>query len=181
MTGHPGGHWWNYYPGALPLTHWGRVTHMCVVKLTTIGSDNGLSPCQRQAIIWTNARILFIRTLGTNLSEILGEIHSFSFSKMRLKMLSAKCRLFGLRLNELSRHWSSAEDLICRVVKSLKLIWGKALWMPFLKWVLETWLHEGIRIVVIAMAARWYALLAYWHLTVILVTMMINQGTYFMH
>ena len=25
------------------LTHWGRVTHICVGKLTMIGSDNGLS------------------------------------------------------------------------------------------------------------------------------------------
>ena len=36
------------------LTHWGQVTHICVSKLTIIGSDNGLSPGQRQAIIWTN-------------------------------------------------------------------------------------------------------------------------------
>ena len=34
------------------LTHWGRVTHICVSKLTIIGSDNGLSPWPRQAIIW---------------------------------------------------------------------------------------------------------------------------------
>ena len=37
------------------LTHWGWVTHICVSKLTFIGSDNGLSPGRRQAIIWTNA------------------------------------------------------------------------------------------------------------------------------
>ena len=43
-----------------PLTHWGRVTHICVSKLTSIGSDNGLPPGRRQAIIWTNARILLI-------------------------------------------------------------------------------------------------------------------------
>ena len=77
------------------LTHWGRVTHICVSKLTIIGSDNGLSPGRRQAIIWTNAGIWLIRTLGTNFSEILGEIHSFSFSKMHLKMSSAKWRLFA--------------------------------------------------------------------------------------
>ena len=69
-------------------THWGRVTHICVSKLTIIGSDNGLSPGRRQAIIWTNAGILLIRTLGTNFSEILGQIHSFSFKKMHLKMSS---------------------------------------------------------------------------------------------
>ena len=44
------------------LTHWGRVTHICVSELTTIGSDNGLSPGRRQAIIWTNAGIMLIRT-----------------------------------------------------------------------------------------------------------------------
>ena len=83
------------------LTHWGRVTHICINKLTIIASDNGLSPGRRQAIILTNVGILLIRSLGTNFSEILGEIHSFSFSKMHLKMSSAKWRLFGLGLNEL--------------------------------------------------------------------------------
>ena len=42
------------------LTHWGWVMHICVSKLTIIGSDNGLSPGRRQAIIWTNAGILLI-------------------------------------------------------------------------------------------------------------------------
>ena len=60
----------------MKLTHWGRVTHICVSKLTIHGSDNGLSPGRRQAIIWTNAGILLIRTLGTNVSEILCKIHS---------------------------------------------------------------------------------------------------------
>ena len=35
------------------LTHWGRVTHICISKLTTIGSDKDLSPGRRQVIIWT--------------------------------------------------------------------------------------------------------------------------------
>ena len=42
----------------ITLTHWGRVTHICVGNLTIIGPDNGLSPDRRQAIIWTNAGIL---------------------------------------------------------------------------------------------------------------------------
>ena len=33
------------------LTHWGRVTHICMGNLTAIGLDNGLSPGPRQAII----------------------------------------------------------------------------------------------------------------------------------
>ena len=67
------------------LTHWGRVTHICVSKSTIIVSDNGLSPGRRQAIIWTNNGILLIRSLVTNFSEILSEIHTFSFKKMHLK------------------------------------------------------------------------------------------------
>ena len=47
------------------LTHWGRVTHICVDKLTIIGSDNGLSPDRRQAIIGTNAGTLLIGPLRT--------------------------------------------------------------------------------------------------------------------
>ena len=31
------------YSGCLDLTHWGRVTHICVGNLTIIGSDSGLS------------------------------------------------------------------------------------------------------------------------------------------
>ena len=89
------------------LTHWGRVTHICVSQLTIIGSDNCLSPGWRQAIIWTNAGILLIRTLGTNFSEILGKILSFSFKKMHLKMSSAKMRLFSPGLNELTPIWRS--------------------------------------------------------------------------
>ena len=85
-----------------PLTHWGRVTHICVGKLTIIGSDNGLSPERRQAIIWTNAGILLIGPLGTNFSEILIEIQTFSLKKIRLKMSSAKCCSFRLGLNVLT-------------------------------------------------------------------------------
>ena len=70
------------------LTHWGRTTHICVSKLTIIGSDNGLSPDRRQAIICANAGILLIGPLGTNFSEILIEILTFS-----LKKCVWKCRL----------------------------------------------------------------------------------------
>ena len=63
------------------LTHWGRVTYIYVGELTIIGSDNGLSPGRRQAIIRTNAGILLIEPLGTNFSEILIGIQRFSFTK----------------------------------------------------------------------------------------------------
>ena len=84
------------------LTHWGRVTHIRVGKQTSIGSDNGLAPGRRQAIIWTNAGILLIGLLGTNFSEISIKILTFSFTKMRLNVSSAKWRPFCLGLNVLS-------------------------------------------------------------------------------
>ena len=83
------------------LTHWGRVTHICAGNLTIIGPDNGLSPGPRQAIIWNNAGILSIGPLGTNFSDILIEILTFSFRKMWLKVSSAKWRPFCLGLNVL--------------------------------------------------------------------------------
>ena len=99
--------WWQL------LTHWGRVTHICVSKLTIIGSDNGLSPDRRQAIIWTNAGISLIRTSGTNFSESLSEIRAFSFKKMHLKMSSAKWRRFCLGLNVLRLyHWNWSNYMI---------------------------------------------------------------------
>ena len=43
--------WRPFCLGLSVLTHWGRVTHICVGNLIIIGSDNGLSPGRRQAII----------------------------------------------------------------------------------------------------------------------------------
>ena len=65
------------------------MTLICVSKLTIIGLDNGLAPGRRQAIIWTNAGIFLIEHIETNFSEILIEIHTFSFKKMHLKLSSA--------------------------------------------------------------------------------------------
>ena len=101
------------------LTHWGRVSHGCVSKLTTTGSDNGLSPGRRQAIIWTNAGILLMVPLGTKLSEILIEIHTFSFKKMHLKMSSAKWRSFCLGLNVLTAPSPYMKHLTLRQCGSL--------------------------------------------------------------
>ena len=92
--------------------HWCKVVintfrqsnaHICISDLPVIGSDNGLSPGQHQAIMWTNAGILLIGPLGTNISDILIKIHTFSFKKMHLKMSSAKWGLFCLSLNVLKK------------------------------------------------------------------------------
>ena len=53
------------------------MTHICVSKINIIGSDNGLSPGRRQAIIWTNAGILLIGPCGNKFLEILIQENAF--------------------------------------------------------------------------------------------------------
>ena len=90
------------------FTHSGQF-QISVGNLTIIGSDNGLSPGRRQAIIWTNVGILLIGPLGTNFNEMLTEIHTFSLKKIHLKMLSGKWRSFCLGLNVFT-HWGRDEE-----------------------------------------------------------------------
>ena len=85
---------------------------MCVGRLSIIDSDNGSSPGRRQAIIWTNAGILLIRPLGTNFSEILVAILTFSLKKMSLKVSSAKRRPFCLGLNVLIILWRRGGQIL---------------------------------------------------------------------
>ena len=94
------------------LTHWRRVTHICVSKLTIIASDSGLSPGRRQAIIWTSAGILLIGSLGTKFSETLIGIQTSSFMKMQLKMSSAKWRPFCPGLNVLTLNIARPVDIL---------------------------------------------------------------------
>ena len=58
------------------------MTHLCISKLTIIGSGNGFSPGQRQAMVCLNIVDL------THFSEILTGIYTFPFKKMHLKMSS---------------------------------------------------------------------------------------------
>ena len=87
------------------LTHRGQVMHICISKLTIIGSDNGLSPDRCQASIWTNAGILLIGHLGTNSNEILIQICIFSLKKMHLKLSQGNRCPFCHCLNVLIFHW----------------------------------------------------------------------------
>ena len=73
------------------------------LSFSIIGSDNGLSPGRRQAIIWTNAGILLIEPLGTNFTEIFNEIQTYSPTKFVFE--SVVCQSDGhlvLGLNVLS-------------------------------------------------------------------------------
>ena len=125
------------------LTHWCRVTHICVAYLTTIALENNLSPRRRKAIIWINARILLVRPLGTNFNEILIEIHKFPFKKMHLKTSSAKWRPFCLGLNVFNvwikrsqgsvSHGSTQKQIIATTLYHfIKSNRQQALWKSFL-------------------------------------------------
>ena len=97
------------------------MTHICVGKLTIIGSYNGLSPGWCQAIFSTNAGILLIGHLGTNFSEILIEINTFSFKKIDLKMSSGKWQPSCLGLNVLRLMWHHTNGLpqpLCQTTSS---------------------------------------------------------------
>ena len=77
------------------------MTHKYVSRLTTIGSDNFLSPGRCPAIIWANAGILLIGSSGTNFNEILSEILIFSYKILCLNVSSAKWRPFILWFHSL--------------------------------------------------------------------------------
>ena len=86
---------------------WDQVMHICVNNLTITHSDNGLSPGRRQAIIWTNAGILLIWPVGKNFSEILIEIHTFSFKKTSNNVWKLAAIFFRPQcVNELLSLWS---------------------------------------------------------------------------
>ena len=55
-----------------------------VVLTLSIGSDNGLSPGRCRVIILIDDGTLLIGPLGTNLSEIIIEIHALLANKMPL-------------------------------------------------------------------------------------------------
>ena len=107
--------WWNFHHWLhWKLSFW-QLSVQPVMKISSkrrhfrfsvcqqTGSDNGLPPDWRQAIIWKNAGILLIGPLETNFSEIVIKIHTLSFKKMHLKMSSGKWRPFCLGLNVLSK------------------------------------------------------------------------------
>ena len=106
------------------------MTHICVSKLTIIGSDNGLSPGWHQAIIWTNAGILLIRPLGTNISEILIVIYIFSFNKIHLKLSSGNGGHFELHLNSIG--------LYGPLDSHINLVWFNFIAIQDIVWIKST-------------------------------------------
>ena len=93
--------WLNFH--WIGLTHWGRVIRIYVGNLTNIGSDNGLSPGRRQAIIWSrdssNAGILLMGLIGTNFSEV---------SSAKYQPLKFHWILFQMVQLTIFQHWFGA-------------------------------------------------------------------------
>ena len=124
------------------LTLWGRVTHICVSRQTIIGSDNGLSPGRRQAIIWTSDGILLKWPLRTILSVVLIKSYILSFKKMHLKMSSVKWRPLCLwpqcvnigsgycqaTSHHLSQCWSITGPKLVDILLYSTLYWHSIVW-----------------------------------------------------
>ena len=83
------------------LTHWGRQTHICVIKLTIIGSDNGLSPSHYLNQCWN----IVNWTLSNKLQWNFNRNSNIFFKKMCLKVSSVKWWPFCIVLNVL-KHFS---------------------------------------------------------------------------
>ena len=90
--------WLPYLPVANVLTHWGRVTHICVSKLNSIGSDNALSPSHHLNRCWNIVNL----TLGNKLPwNVYRNSYIFIKKNLYLKMSSGKWRPFCPGLNVL--------------------------------------------------------------------------------
>ena len=74
----------NWFQMLAVLTHWSRVTHMCVNRLTSINSDKGWLLGCRQAIIWANVAILLIGPSQTSM-KFKSKFKHFLWRKIYLK------------------------------------------------------------------------------------------------
>ena len=86
----------------------------------SIGSDNGLLPIWRQAIIWTNAALLSIGPSWTTFNEIWNKIRNLSL-KMHLKMSSVKWRPFCSGGDELTANVIHAANTVLYERASVKV------------------------------------------------------------
>ena len=75
------------------LTHWGRVTHICVSKLTIIGSDNGLSPDHYLKQCWNIVSWTHRNKLQWNFDwNLYIFIQEYAFESVVWKMAAILCR-----------------------------------------------------------------------------------------
>ena len=75
------------------LTPWGWVKHICISKLTIIGSDNGLLPGRHQAIIWTNTGIL-LSGKENAFENVIYEMEASSSRPQCVHLFGCEARIF---------------------------------------------------------------------------------------
>ena len=135
------------------LTHWGRVTRICVINLSPHWFRKWLLAWLAPSHYLNQCWNIVNSKLRTNFYEILSKIHMFSFEKMHLKMSSGKLWPFCLDLNVLT----TAQDtrivvpanvcpVTCPMYDNMSLICWRILCndVLFLFKNEETWMVSGI-------------------------------------
>ena len=96
------------------LTHWGRVMHICICKLTIIGSDNGLVTSHYLNQWWN----IVNRTLGNKLQWNLNRNLYILIQGNALQNVVWKWRPFCLSFNELT--WLPDCDMFIFMIVTLE-------------------------------------------------------------
>ena len=113
------------------LTRWGRVTHICVGKLTIIGSDNGLSP-GRYSHYLNQCWNIVNWTLRNKFQWNFNRNSNIFIYENRMKISSAKWRSFCPCLNVLTHYfrWLNAKEANPQCTEAASLV-SFALSHPF--------------------------------------------------
>ena len=93
--------------------------HICVDKLTIIGSDNGLSPGRRQAIIWTSVGILLIEPLA-GFPQLLKNHWNMDLFQDHGKIIEFHEKF--LKFVEMKKPWKIIEFCICHPWKNHRIL-----------------------------------------------------------
>ena len=86
------------------------MTHICVSSQIFIGSDNSFSPGRRQAIIWPNAELLLIRTLGTNFSEMFNRNSNIFIQENVFENVVCEMSSICLGLDVITKEYADNND-----------------------------------------------------------------------
>ena len=136
-----------YYNMISSLTHWGRVAHICFGNLTITGSDNGLSPGRRQAIIWTNAGILSIEPLGTDFTEIFFQISYIFIQEDVFEQYVCKMAAILSRpqwVNVTLRNVGFSSDYIVSVLRKMTMLYRGSIVSAYWCYACLTYLFTSI-------------------------------------
>ena len=123
----------------LILTHWGRVTHICVSKLTIIGSDNGFVAWPAPSHYLNQCWIIVNWTLRNKLQWNLNRnsnifIQENAFESVVCETAAILSRPQCVKLNKLlnRRHKSSCEAAVmCYAERQQTMVYEQSTWIEF--------------------------------------------------